>query len=181
MPGFYTGAGDSGYTGTISSRKVRKNDALMEAIGSTDELNSAIGVAVSELTDPHLTEMLKVLQNKLFIIGAELASAGADASKPKKEMTKGDIKELEEGIEELAAQLPKLTKFVLPGGCEGAAHLHMARAIARRAERALVELDSASKISPVLLSFMNRVSSFLFVCALYINKKEGVDELNPTY
>ena len=181
MPKFYTGAGDSGYTGTINSSKVRKSDALMSAIGTVDELNSAIGVAIAELTDSHVAEMLKVLQNKLFIIGAELASLGASKDAAIKKIDKKSVKELEDGIEELGSTLPKLTKFVLPGGCEGAAHLHMARAIARRAERAVVGLDSAQKMNPELLSFMNRVSSFLFVAALYVNKKEGIEEYNPTY
>jgi cob(I)alamin adenosyltransferase len=181
MPRFYTGSGDSGYTGTISSKNVKKDDVLMEAIGSIDELNSAVGVAIAELTDDHLSEMLKVLQNKLFIAGAELASCGSPKPSRNNVIRAADIKELEDGIGELSATLPKLTKFVLPGGCEGAAHLHMARAIARRAERAVVALKGRRCASAEMLGFMNRVSSLLFVSALYINMHEGVEEYNPTY
>ncbi len=153
----------------------------MEAIGNMDELNSAIGVAIAEMPDEHVSEMLKVLQNKLFIAGAELASSGGARSQKGKRISAADLKELEEGIEELGAALPKLTKFVLPGGSAGAAHLHMARAIARRAERAVVALDGRHAASDEMLSFLNRASSFLFVSALYINVKEGIDEYNPVY
>ena len=181
MPRFYTGAGDSGYTGIIGVPRMKKSDRLIEAIGAVDELNSAIGVALAHSDDAALNKRLKALQNELFIVGAELASSGAHGRPATKRIVAGDVKALENGIAKLSEALPELRSFVLPGGTDVAAHLHMARAIARRAERTIVDASEERTVGRELLSFMNRVSSFLFVAALYTNRKRGAKEDRPTY
>ncbi len=180
MPRFYTGAGDSGYTGVIGGPRLKKSDKLIEAIGAVDELNSAIGVALAHSDDAGLNERLKALQNELFIVGAELASAGT-TKKPAKSIRAEDVKAIEDSIEDLSSALPELKNFVLPGGTQVAAHLHAARSIARRAERAVVGASDERRLSKELLGFMNRVSSLLFVAALYANRKHGTMEDRPTY
>jgi len=183
MARFYTGAGDSGHSGLIGGNRLPKSSDIFEAIGSVDELNSAIGVSITNSTDDHLADMLQNVQNKLFIIGAELASNAHGSAKPAKAIGAESVKELENGIEELSGTLPELKKFVLPGGSVSGSYLHLSRSICRRAERAVIrangEANAAADAEAV--RYLNRLSSFLFVAALYINKKEGVEEQNPTY
>ena len=184
MARFYTGKGDDGKTNLMGNFRVEKCDNLVEAIGEIDELNSVIGVAITNMSDDHLAKLLQGLQNNLFIIGAELAaSMDPQASKNvlKSRITKIKIEELEKNVEELSATLPELKKFVLPGGSIGSSYLHLARSVCRRAERSVVAAKSEVKISEELLQYLNRLSSFLFVAALHLNKKEGIDEMNPAY
>lgn len=183
MPRFYTGAGDAGYSGLIGGSKLPKSGEIFEAIGDVDELNSAIGVAITNSTDEHLGDMLQSVQNKLFIIGAELASVAHGGARPAKSIGKESVTELERGIEELSSGLPELKKFVLPGGSVSGSYLHLARAVCRRAERSVIGAQNSNKsgINAEAVRYLNRLSSFLFVAALYINKKEGVEEQNPTY
>ena len=178
---YYTGSGDSGETGALGSRRLKKSDKLIVAIGDVDELNSAIGVAVTNLTDNHVADMLKSVQNSLFVIGAELAASTGGKGALKAKITNEKVKELEKGIEELGSTLPELKKFVLPGGSVGGSHLHLARSVCRRAERSVVSASEDEKVSDELKRYMNRLSSFLFVAALYINKKEDVEEMHPVY
>ncbi|MDE1810901.1 MAG: cob(I)yrinic acid a,c-diamide adenosyltransferase [Candidatus Micrarchaeota archaeon] len=180
MPRFYTGSGDSGHSGLIGGSRAPKSDTIFEAIGDVDELNSAIGVAITNSTDDHLADMLQNVQNKLFTVGAELASAAHGTAKPAKSVDAESVKELENGIEELSSTLPELKKFVLPGGSAGGAYLHLARSICRRAERSVIRAGDKA-VNPEAVRYLNRLSSFLFVAALYINRKEGVEEQNPTY
>ena len=176
MMRYYTGKGDEGCTNVIGPCPLKKNDPIVRALGDVDELNSAIGFACANITDEHLEGMLKGVQNTLFIVGSEIASSGKDAAK--NDAIKVKVKELEEAIEELGATLPELKKFVLPRGSIGASCLHLSRAMCRRAEGSFATLNLADKTAG---SYLNRLSSFLFVAALYMNKKEGVEETNPTY
>ena len=179
---YYTGAGDNGCTGTLGKARLGKDDKLIIAIGDVDELNCAIGVAITTLTEKHLSDMLMAVQNSLFMVGAELAaSVNGNDSALKDHITEKKVKELESAIEELGATLPDLKKFVLPGGSDGGAHLHLARAVCRRAERSVIEAKSKAKINEELVKYLNRLSSFLFVAALHANGKEGIEERNPVY
>lgn len=178
---YYTGSGDKGCTGTLGSARLKKSNEIIEAIGNVDELNSAIGVAITDISDKHISDMLMAVQNNLFIVGAELAASINKKRALKNRITDEKIKELENGIGELGSTLPKLKKFVLPGGSVGGAHLHLARAICRRAERSIVGAGSSSKVSDEVIKYVNRLSSFLFVAALHVNMKEGIDELSPVY
>ena len=175
---YYTGRGDSGETDTMGLGRIAKDDQLAETIGEVDELNSAIGVAVSNLTDRRVSDMMRLAQDRLFVVGAELASGEKRASRA---ITEKDVKELEDEIEEMGAKIPEMREFVLPGGSLASSYLHLARSISRRAERSVVRLSKKRELSKNLLAFMNRLSSLLFVAALYMNKREGVEESHPTY
>jgi cob(I)alamin adenosyltransferase len=179
---YYTRLGDRGCTSTLGSTRLKKDDNLIIAIGDVDELNSAVGVAIANISDNHVSDMLLVVQSNLFTVGAELASSiNKIGSAPKGRITERKVKDLEEAIEELGSTLPDLKKFVLPGGSAGGAQLQLSRAICRRAERSVVAAGSGRKISADLMKYMNRLSSFLFVAALHVNMKEGAEELNPVY
>ena len=175
---YYTGRGDSGETDTVGLGRISKGDRLACAIGDIDELNSSLGVAIANLTDEHLSNVLRSLQNKLFIVGAELSSSGKAGTR---RITPNDVRDIEEETDGLSVKIPELKRFVLPGGSVSSSHLHMARAVSRRAERSIVMLPKGGGPSKELLSFINRVSSLLFVAALYMNAKEGVEESHPSY
>jgi cob(I)alamin adenosyltransferase len=179
---YFTGSGDSGDTGLLSGGRISKNSPIMEAIGNVDELNSSIGIALFYIRDEHLRNELKIIQNKLFSIGAVLASH-PDTSSKHGLVKSEDIEWLEKKIDETGSKFPKLSKFVLPRGTEEAVFLHLSRTIARRAERSVVkakkEADSAEM--DIVLKYLNRLSSFLFVAAVYMNMINGVGESSPTY
>ncbi len=176
---FFTGKGDSGETDTVGFGRVGKESPLAKLLGDIDELNSFIGVAITEMTDNHVTMILKKLQNKLFAAGADAASN--TSNKSARRITTGDVRWVEEELEGISVSLPELKKFVLPGGSVSAAYLHLARSVARRAERSAVSLSKSQQLNPQLLAFLNRCSSLLFACALYMNRKEGIEESNPSY
>ncbi|MCL4373967.1 MAG: cob(I)yrinic acid a,c-diamide adenosyltransferase [Candidatus Marsarchaeota archaeon] len=178
MSKFYTGLGDTGYTNLIKAGKIKKSSKIIEAIGNIDELNSAIGVAITNLTTDRISKTLKDIQNILFIIGAELATPSSESA-VKRKIGEHDVKALEEHIEELGSAV-SIDRFVLPGGSIGASYLHLARSICRRAERSVIALGNIEEHRH-MISYMNRLSSYLFVAALYVNKLEGVDESSPTY
>lgn len=181
MSVFYTGKGDSGETDTMGLGRIAKDSPITVAIGDIDELNSAIGVAVANLDDDRAASSLKVVQDRLFSLGAELSCSDKALENIRGRICADDVKELEQQVEEFASRLPRLRKFVLPGGSISASYLHLARAVARRAERSVVMLSRKRKVNPYIISYLNRLSSFLFVAALMMNVKEGIDELNPTY
>ena len=177
---YFTGKGDDGTTGILSGVRVSKSDKLIAAIGDIDELNSSIGVALSEIEDESLKGGLRSIQNDLFVIGADLASADSKkAGKAPKKRTA--ILRLESGITELSGKTPDLKKFVLPGGSRGSSCLHMSRAVARRAERSVISASKDYKINREIIAYLNRLSSYLFAAAVYLNHAKGIKESNPTY
>ncbi|MGC8652090.1 MAG: cob(I)yrinic acid a,c-diamide adenosyltransferase [Candidatus Micrarchaeia archaeon] len=178
MSKFYTGLGDTGYTNLVRIGRIKKSSKIIEAIGDIDELNSAVGVAIVNITTERITRVLRAVQNNLFVIGAELAAPTTKAE-AKRRIAQDDVKEIEEHIEELGSAI-NIDKFVLPGGSIGAAYLHLARSICRRAERSVIALGALERDRRII-SYLNRLSSYLFVAALYVNKLNGVEESNPTY
>ncbi len=178
MSKFYTGLGDMGYC-SMGASKVRKDDNIINAIGDIDELNTLIGVAISKDKNMRFKERLSIIQNNLFIIGAQLASLIDPMLSLKRSISKEDTVKIESYIEEYAAQIGSLQKFVLPGGTELGATLHHARSVARRAERSVVSINL--DIDKNVLAYLNRLSSILFMMALYSNKCENYTESNPTY
>ncbi|EQD68472.1 ATP--cobalamin adenosyltransferase [mine drainage metagenome] len=181
MAKFYTGLGDSGDT-TIGNAKLSKNSELMYAIGDVDELNSSVGLALMHIKDKGVKETLDVIQNHLFIMGAEMISYVNTAFKPKRNIDEGDVKFVEDKIEEYSKIVPDMKAFVLPRGVEGAEFLHSSRAITRRAERSVVQARSKGfNIDNEIIKYLNRLSSLLFVLALYVNKQAGFEERNPSY
>lgn len=168
----YTGSGDDGKT-FIGGRRLSKNSPLVAAVGELDELNSFVGYAVIGL-DKKGKEILFEVQNNLFIISGVLAGAG----KKKNELSslKDEVKKLEKAIDWYQDRLKPVSRFVLPGGCESAARLHLCRVVCRRAERAVVALNKNKKINPVIIKFLNRLSDFFYVLARWENKKAKIKE-----
>lgn len=171
----YTRTGDDGTTGLVDGSRRAKHDARMEAIGEVDELNSAIGFAALAL-EADRGAGLKRIQNDLFDLGADLATPLGDVggtdftpSPMVLRVVTAQHERLEAEIDALNAALPPLTSFILPGGSEGAARVHLARAIARRAERAATALAASEPVNPAALAYLNRLSDYLFVLARAIN------------
>ena len=178
MP-YYTRRGDDGTSGLLGEGRPAKSDPVFNAIGEIDELNSAIGIALYYTHDDIVRKHLKVVQNEIFIIGANLASPKTKIRQAK--LDGKSVEMLESSIDDMGRRIPPLKKFVIPGGCEAAVHLHLARSVARRAERSIVALSKRRRVDKALVSYMNRLSSYLFVAALYLNYTEGIEEVHPTY
>jgi len=180
MVKFYTGFGDRGKT-AIGSKVVDKTDVLVNAIGEIDELNAELGVALENLHDKSLRANLLKIQEKLFIAGAQIASLMDKRFSPKSSITSRDVAEIEHYTDTLGRRVGKLNKFVLPGGPNGSAYLDKARTVARRTERVVVLLSKSYKVDENMLAYINRLSSFLFVAARYVNKINDVKERHPKY
>lgn len=176
---YYTGKGDDGNT-SIGRARQPKSDPVFDFVGTLDELNSALGVAASNVEVEELREIIWEVQNDLFSVGADVyfAVSGSD-----RRVFQGPerLKRLEEIIEKLSKELPPLRSFVIPGGSRASSYLHFARAVCRRAEREAVRASKEASVGQDVIAYLNRLSSLLFVMALYHNKKSGVPERSPTY
>ena len=171
----YTRTGDGGTTGLVDGSRRAKHDPRMAAIGEVDELNSALGFAALAVEGETLANLRRI-QNDLFDLGADLATPlGAIGGKdfaPSEMVLRtvaAQVEWLERAIDAANAPLAPLTSFILPGGSEAAARVHLARAIARRAERATTALAQAEPVNPQALGYLNRLSDYLFVLARAIN------------
>jgi len=179
----YTRTGDDGTTGLVDGSRVSKTDARLHAIGEVDETNCALGVAIQALAadegDTPLVAELRRIQNDLFDLGADLATPGEsfEPSPMELRIVPSQVGWLEAAIDAANEQLPPLTSFILPGGSLAAAHMHMARVISRRAERALVAASLQTPINPQALHYINRLSDYLFVLCRLINLARGGDVL----
>ncbi|WP_394664220.1 cob(I)yrinic acid a,c-diamide adenosyltransferase [uncultured Sphingomonas sp.] len=170
----YTRTGDEGTTGLVDGSRRSKADSRMVAIGEVDEANSAIGVALLSV-DGSLAAQLTMIQNDLFDLGADLATPGDVEGALR--IVGEQVRRLEAEIDAMNAALSPLTSFILPGGSPAAAHLHLARAITRRAERAAVALGEQEAINPPALAYLNRLSDWLFVAARTVNQNGASDVL----
>ncbi len=174
----YTRTGDDGTTGLVDGSRVAKHDARMDAIGAVDEANSAIGLAICAMAAGEWHDALVRVQNDLFDLGADLATPGEDFTPG--EMTLRVVPEqaswIEGRIDAANKDIAPLTSFVLPGGSEAAARLHVARATVRRAERAITALAANEPVNPAALTYVNRLSDLLFVLARGANAG-GVDDV----
>jgi cob(I)alamin adenosyltransferase len=174
----YTKTGDDGTTGLLGGTRVKKYNIRLEAYGTVDELNAAIGVIRSYPLPGNLYDHLIVIQNKLFNIGSRLASdEQGKAFTEKLLITEHHIEYLEEAIDKMEAELPRLTRFILPGGDPAAAQCHVARTVCRRAERRILEFAEQEKVQPEVLKFINRLSDFLFVLSRKLAALSGIDEM----
>ena len=175
----YTRTGDGGTTGLVDGSRLPKHAARMEAIGSVDEANSGIGLAVCALAGSPHAETLTRIQNDLFDLGADLATPGDDfaPSEMTLRIVAAQATWLESAIDALNEQLVPLASFILPGGSEAAARVHIARATVRRAERAMTALAAEASVNPAALSYVNRLSDYLFVLARAINAAGAGDVL----
>jgi cob(I)alamin adenosyltransferase len=172
----YTRTGDDGTTGLLGAARVSKADARIEAYGTVDELNAAIGVSRALDHERWLEAELSAVQSRLFQIGAELAAEDAGALAKLDRIQDADVEALERWIDRLEADLPALQRFILPGGSALGASLHVARTICRRAERRVVALSSARPLEPRIVRYFNRLADALFVLARWCNRKAGAPE-----
>ena len=175
----YTRTGDLGVTSLVGGQKVKKTDIRIEAYGSVDELNANLGVliAIPNLQSEYV-DLLRFVQNKLFNIGAYLATPNVDnAITHYNGLTHEDIERIETSIDVMDAQLPPLTSFVLPGGTHRSAVAHVCRTMCRRCERRIVALSDTTYVDPNVLKFVNRLSDFLFVFARFNNVANQFDEI----
>jgi len=163
----YTRTGDKGTSGLADGSRVAKDDPRMEAMGAVDELNSAVGLVLTEALPDALRNGLVDVQHDLFDIGGELSVPGHTL------ITPAHIGRLEQMIDEINATLKPLEDFILPGGSRAAAQAHLARTICRRAERRLVTLGKEQPLPGVLLQYLNRLSDLLFVLARALNRHAG--------
>ncbi len=172
----YTRTGDDGTTGLLGAQRVPKHDARVEAYGSVDELNAVLGVARALDTGALLDADLARLQEALFQVGAELATSDPRMLEKLDRVRDEDVTALEGVIDRLEADLPPLTRFVLPGGAPLAAQLHFARTVCRRAERRVTALAAHEAVAPRLVRWLNRLADLLFVMARWVNLRTGVAE-----
>ena len=173
----YTKTGDEGLTGLGGGQRVPKDSIRVETYGTVDELNSQIGVALATGLCDRLAVELPAIQNELFDLGSDLATpADSQARHPVPTVEVRHVEKLERLIDELNAIVGPLANFLLPGGSPGAAQLHVARTVCRRAERAATTLARDETVGPTVLPYLNRLSDALFVMARYENHERGVSE-----
>lgn len=177
----YTRGGDAGQTSLFGGTRVSKDHLRIQAYGTLDELNAALGVALVEypgasVPDSGLFARLTRLQNELFQLGAELATPVGQ--KIQMDVLEQDaIERMEREIDAMETRMPPLKQFILPRGTHLSAHLHLARTISRRAERAIVSLAAHESIRAEVLQYINRLSDYLFVCARFANHVCGVKDV----
>jgi cob(I)alamin adenosyltransferase len=168
----YTRAGDAGETSLGDGTRVPKSDLRIEAYGTVDELNSFVGVALSSVLPDEFRPWLERIQNELVDLGADL-SVPLDDRRERLRVSTDQVARLEELCDLVNKRLEPLRSFVLPGGAEAAAHLHVARAVCRRAERLVVALAASERVNPAALAYLNRLSDLLFILARSANAGTG--------
>ena len=172
----YTRTGDDGDTALFGGGRVPKNDKRVQAYGAVDELNSFVGLALTSLRESDVVNGLRLIQNDLFALGANLATPLRDDSRPRPQTPDVPVDRvgaMEQWIDQATAELPELHQFVLPGGTEGAAALHVCRSVCRRTERTVVALGREESLDPGIVPYLNRLSDLLFVWARLENHRAG--------
>ncbi len=174
----YTKAGDAGQTGLLAGQRVAKDHPRVEAYGTVDELNAALGMARAAGLSSELDAVIERVQNELFHLGSQLA-ASDPAVLPIPLITDGHVTALEQDIDHFEAKLPSLHVFILPAGALAGASLHVARTVCRRAERRVVTLAATpgEQVSEVAIRYLNRLGDFLFVAARAANSHSGVGDV----
>jgi cob(I)alamin adenosyltransferase len=176
----YTRTGDGGETALFGGGRVDKHHLRVRAYGSVDELNSFLGWAITQLPDHDERSRLSLVQNDLFAVGAELATPPPSADRPRPDtpdLPLARIETMESWIDEAQAAVEPLREFVLPGGSPGAAALHVARTVCRRAEREVVALSREAEVHEGVSRYLNRLSDLLFALARRVNARAGVPDV----
>ncbi len=168
----YTKTGDQGETALWGGARVAKDHPRIEAYGTVDELNAALGMTRALGLPPELDAPLQEVQQRLFALGSELAMAGSEAA-----VAQVDVASLEQHIDHQDGRLPPLKQFILPAGVPAAAQLHVTRCVCRRAERRVVALAAQEDVSPTAIAYLNRLGDLLFVLARAVNVESGVPEI----
>ncbi|MBP3298062.1 MAG: cob(I)yrinic acid a,c-diamide adenosyltransferase [Muribaculaceae bacterium] len=174
----YTRTGDTGTTSLVGGQRAQKDDVRLEAYGTVDEFSAHLGLLLANDTNEiAIQSILRNILNRLFNVGAYLATAPEPGTEPQPQgLTDDDVKEIEQAIDALDAQTPKVNSFVLPAGTEAASQAHIARTVCRRAERRIVALSRTSYVAPIVLTYFNRLSDFLFILARFYNFQAGIAE-----
>ena len=176
----YTRKGDDGETGLFGGDRVPKAHVRVEAYGTVDELNASLGVCRQAVEDEEIRGWLGRIQQDLFRLGAILATPGSDegaAPPATPSLPESRVLEMEGLMDRVEEELPELRAFILPGGTPGAAHLHVARTVCRRAERAVVRLDQSASSPPGVVRYLNRLSDLLFTLARLENRRKGIPDV----
>jgi len=173
----YTRGGDKGQTSLLGGDRVPKSHTRINAYGTVDELNSYIGLLSDQAVNIDRLTFLREIQNELFTIGSHLAvGVGQDSSKlPTVHM--GMVEALESAIDSMDEQLPELRSFVLPGGHQSVSFCHIARCVCRRAERLVTSLDQQESVETIIITYLNRLSDYLFVLSRKMGQELGVEEI----
>jgi len=173
----YTKTGDDGTTGLGGGQRIPKDSLRIETFGTVDELNAQIGVALAAGLESSLTSELTRIQHELFHLGSDLCVLEADKpERPVPVIEAKHVTALESVMDRMTERLGPLTNFILPGGCVGAARIHVARTVCRRAERLAVALAREEPIGPSVIPYLNRLSDALFVMARWENRYRGFED-----
>jgi len=173
----YTKTGDKGTTALLGGTRVSKHHLRIEAYGTVDELNSFLGLARDHLTSEDDRQLLLEIQERLFTLGATLATEPSKTNVKKPDLTEGDIETLEKAIDAMNLQLLELKNFILPGGHPAVSALHIARSVCRRAERATTRISETEQVDEIIIRYLNRLSDFLFVLARKVGKDLSINEI----
>lgn len=173
----YTKTGDQGTTSLLGGIRVPKSNLRIDAYGTVDELNSYIGLLRDQPVNEKRADFLKEIQDRLFTLGADLATAPGKDKVKKPDLHLEDIEVLEQEMDQMQELLPPLTAFILPGGHQSVSFCHLARTVCRRAERITVELTSFEPVSDLVIQYLNRLSDFLFVLGRKMADELKVDEV----
>ncbi len=172
----YTRTGDKGETGLWGGQRVEKDSLRVTAYGHVDELNAVLGIARASGIDAALDAQVHHIQNELFVVGSDLATPESSTTRIDRIGAEA-ISRLEQEIDQLESTLEPLQQFILPGGTPAAAHLHLARTVCRRAERSVVTLMATEPANEYILSYLNRLSDWLFVAARVANARAGTPDV----
>lgn len=175
----YTKTGDKGETSLFGGERVLKDSLRIEAYGTIDELNSFIGLSITEIKNTEVLSVLKKIQNMLFNVGADLAAPDSVRNNKLKikRISPDYVEDIEKAIDYFESKLDLLQSFILPGGTKAAAVLHICRTIARRAERRVVQINKTQQVGDNLIIFLNRLSDLFFVLSRYENKISNVPDV----
>lgn len=172
----YTKTGDQGTTSLYGGRRVSKSDTRINAYGTIDELNSFIGVLIASMNDSAQLPLLGEIQMRLFTIGSILAQ-DQEKGLPIPDLLESDIEKLENGIDNMNADIEPLKFFILPGGSIESAHAHVCRTVTRRAERIVIALTDEMDVPAIVVKYLNRLSDYFFVLARLLNVQAGVKDV----
>lgn len=174
----YTKTGDQGITSLLGGTRIPKSELRIDAYGTVDELNSYIGLLRDQQVNSKRSTLLKEVQDRLFTLGAELATSPGKDKVKKPDLLPEDIALLETEMDKMEELLAPLTAFILPGGHQSVSFCHIARTVCRRAERITVELSAVETVSDLIIQYLNRLSDFLFVLSRMMAKELEADEVN---
>ncbi len=176
----YTKTGDDGETSLVGGKRVSKASKRVDSYGDVDELNSVLGISRAKTNEFELNDIIRFIQNDLFIMGGDLATPN-DSEFNVPRVTSKMAGTLEELIDKFLSEVGDLKEFILPAGNEGGAYLHLARTVCRRAERKVAHLSKSEDINKNVLIYLNRLSDLLFVLARVDNKRSGFDEISVDF